>query len=53
MIILAEEVVQGMHSFREDYKSPLTYVLYDDSLFSQPQAADTYFSQLFCWLLEQ
>lgn len=40
-------------SFREDYKSPLTYVLYDDSLFSQPQAADTYFSQLFCWLLEQ
>jgi uncharacterized protein YprB with RNaseH-like and TPR domain len=40
-------------SFREDYKSPLTYVLYDDSLFSQPQATDTYFSQLFCWLLEQ
>ena len=40
-------------SFREDYKSPLTYVLYDDSLFSQPQAADTYFGQLFCWLLEQ
>lgn len=40
-------------SFREDYKSPLTYVLYDDSLFSQPKAANIYLEQLFCWLLEQ
>lgn len=40
-------------SFREDYKSSLTYVLYDASLFSQPRQADTYLFQLFEWLKKQ
>lgn len=40
-------------AFREDYRSSLTYVLYDGSLFSQPEAADTYLCQLFNWLRTQ
>ena len=40
-------------SFKEDYKSSLTYAAYSDELLSQPQTASAYAKQLLGWLAGQ